>query len=218
MLKLLTPITLAAMLAAAAPLAAQETKPAEEDTAAQPADQAEDTQSQAEPKADEVLDLGQPADSGGLKVGDRYSKEKHGDWDLACVKTEAETDPCELLQVLTGPEGKPMAEISMFRIEQEGAQAVAAATIIVPLETLLPAGLTISVDGAPSKRYNYTFCAPVGCFARIGLTASDIDAFKKGSEAVLALRPAPAPDQLVELKMSLKGFTAGYNAVDVVKE
>jgi hypothetical protein len=34
----------------------------------------------------------------------------------------------------------------------------------------------------------------------------------------MSLRPAPAPDQLVEMKMSLKGFTAGYNVVDVVQQ
>ena len=95
---------------------------------------------------------------------------------------------------------------------------VAGATIIVPLETLLPAALTISVDGAPGKRYNYSFCNPLGCVAQIGLTQADIDTFKGGSEATLALRPAPAPDQLVEMKMSLKGFTAGYNVVDVVQQ
>ena len=112
-----------------------------------------------------------------------------------------------------------MAEVSLFRIDQPGGQAVAGATIIVPLETLLPAALTISVDGAiPGKRYNYSFCNPLGCVAQIGLTQADIDAFKKGSEATLSLRPAPAPDQRIEMKLSLKGFTAGYDVVDVVKQ
>jgi invasion protein IalB len=58
----------------------------------------------------------------------------------------------------------------------------------------------------------------MGCVAQIGLTQGDIDAFKKGQKAVLSLRPAPAPDQVVEMDLSLKGFTAGYNVVDVVKQ
>lgn len=218
MLKSLTPITLAAVLAMTAPLAAQETTAEEagasEETAG--AETGEQTE-QEESTADQLLDLGEPvADS--PKLGERYSKEKHGDWDLACIRTEAETDPCSLLQVLTGPQGNPMAEVSMFRIEQQGGQAVAGATVIVPLETLLPAALTISIDGAPAKRYNYSFCNQLGCVAQIGLTQGDIDAFKKGKEAVLALRPAPAPDQVVEMKLSLSGFTAGYDVVDVVKQ
>ncbi|MEO3476732.1 invasion associated locus B family protein [Phaeobacter sp. CAU 1743] len=204
MIKSLTPIALAAMIATTAPLHAQETQNSGAEAAA--------------PSADQMLDLGQPVDDGTPAIGDRYAKETHGDWDLACIKTETETDPCSLLQILTAPDGNPMAEVSLFRIDQTGGQAVAGATVIVPLETLLPAALTISVDGAPSKRYNYSFCNPLGCVAQVGFTQGDIDAFKKGTEATLSLRPAPAPDQLIELKMSLKGFTAGYNVVDVVSQ
>jgi len=208
MFKSLTPLSLAAMIALTAPLAAQEDGTV--------ADTAGSEAAQPETANEHGLDLGQPVTSG-PKLGDRYSKDKHGDWDLACIRVEADTDPCSLLQVLTDPNGNAMAEFSMFRLGQQGGQAVAAATIIVPLETLLPAALTISIDGAPGKRYNYSFCNPLGCVAKIGLTAADIESFKKGNEAIISLRPAPAPDQIVEMKMSLKGFTAGYNVVDVVQ-
>lgn len=161
------------------------------------------------------LDLGRPvADADAL--GSRYMKESFGDWDLACIRTEAETDPCSLLQIMNGADGNPMAEISMFRLRNAGV-AVAGATVIVPLETLLPAQLTISIDGAPGKRYNYSFCNPVGCVAQIGLTQTDIDAMKAGKEATLSLVPAPAPDRRVDMKLSLNGFTAGYDAVDIVE-
>ena len=212
MFKSLPPLTLAAMLALAAPLAAQENT-----TVAEGSEEPQSETTAEGSTADQVLDLGEPVDAG-PQLGDRYSKEKHGDWDLACVKTEAKTDPCSLLQILTDDNGNPMAEFSLFRIGDQGGQAVAAATVIVPLETLLPAALTISVDGAPGKRYNYSFCSPLGCVAQIGLTASDIDSLKKGNAATLSLRPAPAPDQLIEMKLSLKGFTAGFNVVDVVDQ
>ncbi|MEP4038746.1 invasion associated locus B family protein [Pseudophaeobacter sp.] len=211
MIKSLTPMTLAALMAVTSALSAQESGTAATETSEPVAEASEST-------ADQMLDLGQPVDAGTPQLGDRYAKETHGDWDLACIKTDTETDPCSLLQILTDPNGNPMAEVSLFRIDQPGGQAVAGATIIVPLETLLPAALTISVDGAPGKRYNYSFCNPLGCVAQIGLTQADIDTFKAGGEATLSLRPAPAPDQLVEMKMSLKGFTAGFNVVDVVKQ
>lgn len=213
MIKSLTQLSLAAMFALAAPLAAQDSS-----TVAEP-ESSETTQSEttAETSSDQGLDLGQPVEEE-LKLGERYSKAKHGDWDLACVLTEAETDPCSMLQILRDPNGNPMAEFSLFRLADQGGQAVAAATVIVPLETLLTAALTISVDGAPGKRYNYSFCNTLGCVAQIGLTASDIESFKKGSGAILSLRPAPAPDQLISIKLSLKGFTAGYDIVDVVQQ
>ncbi|KXF89983.1 invasion associated locus B family protein [Phaeobacter inhibens] len=213
MIKSLTSMTLAALMALPLPVMAQDTAGAAETEESQPAAEA----TTEAPKADDVLDLGQPVQDG-PQLGQRYSKETHGDWDLACVKTEEESDPCSLLQIMTDTSGNPMAEFSIFRINQEGSQAVAGATVIVPLETLLPAALTISIDGAPGKRYNYSFCNPMGCVAQIGLTETDISAFKKGKKATLSLRPAPAPDQVINMELSLSGFTAGYNVVDVVKQ
>ena len=109
------PLAAAALMALAVPAAAHE---AADEPAA---------------NADEILDMGQEVAQDGPQPGARYSREKHGDWDMACVKTEAETDPCSMLQMLHGPDGTPMAEVSMFRIDQEGSQAVAGATVIGPI-------------------------------------------------------------------------------------
>ncbi|MCE8511518.1 invasion associated locus B family protein [Ruegeria pomeroyi] len=204
MTKTLITLSAAALLALTGAATAQDTTTPAETAPAQ----------EEQKTADQLLDLGTPAD-GSPQLGQRYSKEKIGDWDMACIKTEGETDPCSMLQILTDAQGNPMAEFSMFRLE-EGGVAVAGATVIVPLETLLPAQLTISIDGAPGKRYNYSFCNPIGCIAQIGLTQADIDAMKKGAKATVSLVPAPAPDQTVSLELSLTGFTASYDKVDVV--
>ena len=205
MQKILSFLPALAVLTLAAPVWAQQSETAEDAPTAESAAGAESQ-----------LDLGQPVGSE-PQLGERYSKAKFGDWDLACIKTEAEVDPCSLLQILNDETGNPVAEFSLFRIAN-GTQAVAGATVIVPLETLLPAQLTIAVDGeAGGKRYNYSFCNPIGCVAQIGLTQEDVDAFKRGNVAKVSLRPAPAPDQLIELEMSLTGFTAGYDEVDIVE-
>lgn len=209
MFKHLSPFAVLAIAAMTVPAFAQQTEEAaanEESAASE----------ESAPTTTPQLDLGQPVTEG-PKLGERYSKEKIGDWDMACIRTEAETDPCSLLQIMRDDSGNPVAEMSLFRIEN-GGQAAAGATILVPLETLLPAQLTVAVDDAPGKRYNYTYCSPVGCAAQIGLTQEDIDTFKKGNSATVTLVPAPAPDQVVSLTLSLKGFTAGYDAVDVVKQ
>ena len=213
MLKTLTPITLAAALALAAPVAAQDSE-AEVQTGQTEAETAEKP---ADATIDQQLDFGEPVE-GESQLGQRYSKEKHGDWDLACVKTDAETDPCTLLQYLKDQNGNSMAEYSLFRLEQEGSQAVAVATLIVPLEVYLPKGILISVDGAASKRYGFRHCAPIGCIAQIALTDSDVKAFKSGKEATIAVTPEPYPNRTVNMTLSLSGFTAGYNVVDVVKQ
>ncbi len=161
------------------------------------------------------LDLGQPVDES-TQVGQRYAKEAFGDWNLTCLKTNLESDPCSLLQQVNGPQDVPMAEFSLFPLP-EGQAAVAGANVIVPLETLLTEQLTISIDGAPAKRYAFSFCDPVGCVAQIGLTQADIDAMQKGSKATLRIVPAPAPDQVLRLEVSLAGFTAGFEAVSALE-
>ena len=62
------------------------------------------------------------------------------------------------------------------------------------------------------------FCNPVGCYARMGLTPEDVNAFKRGSEAVITIVPALAPDQQVKLTLSLSGFTASYGKVSIIEQ
>lgn len=161
------------------------------------------------------LSLGEEVDDT-PKVGEQYISETIGAWQMRCLKTEDGSDPCQMYQLLAEQQGPPVAEFSMFRLP-DGQQAKAGATVIVPLETSLQAQLTISVDGGKGKRYPYSFCNQVGCFARIGLTEQDIEALKRGNEAVLTIVPALAPDQQVIVALSLEGFTASYAKVSVVE-
>ena len=159
--------------------------------------------------ADEDLSMGQaPADG----PGSTYVKEAFNDWELRCVRVETGAEPCQLYQLLKDAQGTSVAEVGLFSLP-EGGEAAAGATIIVPLETLLTAGLRLGVDGAQPKVYPFTFCSQVGCVARVGFTAEEVEGFRKGSKAVMTIVPAVAPDQTVALDISLAGFTAGFEAV-----
>ena len=175
---------------------------------------AEDTTPSA--SVEDQLSLGEPANAE-PQIGQSYVGETIGDWDMRCIRTEQETDPCQMYQLMSDAEGTPVAEISIFRLP-DGGRAVAGATIIVPLETSLPQQLTMSVDGGQARRYPYAFCNQIGCYARVGLTAPEIDAFKRGNSASLTLVPALAPDQTVALTMSLSGFTASFDKTAVVQQ
>lgn len=144
--------------------------------------------------------------------GQTYIVQKFDAWEQRCVKTEDGSDPCQLYQLLKDESGGPVAEISLFDLPA-GSQAAAGATVIAPLETLLTANLQIAIDTSKAKIYPFTFCAPIGCISRIGLTAAEVEQFRKGAGAVMTIVPAVAPDQKVSLNISLKGFTAGYQAV-----
>ena len=42
-----------------------------------------------------------------VAVGQAYKKEDFGAWTLRCVRTEEGVDPCQLFQLLLGPDGSP---------------------------------------------------------------------------------------------------------------
>lgn len=147
-----------------------------------------------------------------IEVGSTYRVSEHGDWELRCIKApEGTKDPCQLYQLLADQDGNSVAEINLFPLAADD-QLAAGATIVTPLETLLTQQVKLAVDGGQAKVYPFTFCTQVGCFARVGFTDGDVAAFKRGNAAKITVVPAQAPDQVVELTMSLKGFTAGLDA------
>lgn len=170
------------------------------------------TTEEAAPEATERAD-GLSLGSEEIGVGDTYVVSTHGDWELRCIKApEGAKDPCQLYQLLADQQGNSVAEVNLFNVTGDE-QLAAGATIVTPLETLLTRNVTISVDGSKAKTYPFTFCTAVGCFSRVGFTAGDVAGFKRGNAAKIVVVPAQAPDQTVELTMSLKGFTAGFDAV-----
>ncbi|MDP4034236.1 MAG: invasion associated locus B family protein [Pseudorhodobacter sp.] len=161
------------------------------------------------------LSLGQevaPADG----PGTMYVAATHGDWEQRCIRTADGSDPCQLYQLLKDKNANPVAEIDIVALP-DGQQAVAGATIIAPLETLLTEQILLQVDSGKGKVYPFTWCSTDGCIARVGFTAAEIAAFKKGVKATITIVPVVAPDQKVVLEVSLKGFTAGYDAVAATK-
>ena len=162
------------------------------------------------------LSMGSPeGDSGEPQVGQTYVADEFGDWQLRCIKSETEKEPCQLYQLLVDAQGNSVAEFSFFDLP-DGGQAVAGATIVTPLETLLTAELRLQVDSGTARRYAYSFCSQIGCFARVGFTQGEVDAFKAGNAATVSIVPASAPKEVVALRLSLSGFTAGVNALTAV--
>ena len=169
----------------------------------------------AEPGIADDLSLGEAA-STEPQLGQTYVSETIGDWNMRCIKTDQEEDPCQMAQLLADGEGNPIAEFSLFRLPDGAQQAKAGATVIVPLETSLQARLAMKVDDEQERFYPFAFCDRVGCYARIGLTDAEVTAFKRGKEATLTIVPFLAQDQKVDIVLSLAGFTAGYDKVSVI--
>jgi invasion protein IalB len=162
------------------------------------------------------------SDNGGLAMGEEvkqvapYFREESGDWKLECLKTGQEQEPCQLFQAAVDPNGNQLSNMRLFKLPEAG-QAVAGAVIAMPLEILLTAQLNMTIDDNPLKRYPFSVCDPLGCYARIGLTQEDIDAFKAGKNVVFEVVPFAAPKERMVVTMSLKGFTAGYAKITTVE-
>jgi len=214
MYDLFKPALLALLLAGGTAMAQETETPAE----APAEDTAVDTQGPAD------LSLGEPVapaapvvptSADEVEIGQPYVPTYFGDWALRCLNAGADRkDPCQLYQLLRDEQNNAVAEISLFPLAP-GGQAAAGATIVVPLETLLTAQLTMSVDGGASRRYPFTFCNAGGCVARVGFTQNEVNQFKRGNNAQLRLVPAAAPDEEVLLTVSLTGFTAAIDATEV---
>jgi invasion protein IalB len=203
-------LALVLALALAAPAVAQTTTTPTNGAGTTPATETPVTD---EDVAKAGISLGEEVDA----VGSTYIKETHGDWQLSCVRSGTAADPCQLYQLMQDDQGNSVAEISIFNLPA-GTQAAAGASIVTPLETLLTAQVTMRVDNGQAKRYPFTLCASMGCIARVGFTEAELNSFRRGNKATFVIVPAMLPDEQVEITMSLKGFTAGYEAVTAAND
>ncbi|MBW7921380.1 MAG: invasion associated locus B family protein [Rubellimicrobium sp.] len=198
-MRLALAIASAALLGLSLPLAAQE--------AATDAPAAGESTS---PVDDLGLDMGSEVDQG-PRAGEFYIRQEFGDWAMRCIALPDQADPCELYQLLHGPDGTAVAELTAFPLPP-GGQATAGLTVVAPLETLLTEGVVLNVDGQNARRYEFSFCNRAGCIARIGLTDAEVAALKRGNRAGLRIVPAADPSHPFDLTVSLTGFTAGMES------
>jgi invasion protein IalB len=137
----------------------------------------------------------------------------HGDWEVRCAPAG---DECFLYQLARDANDSPVAEISIVKLP-EGQEAAAGVTVVTPLGTFLVPGLGMQIDSGQGRQYEFAFCSQVGCFARFGLTTESINAMKRGRAATLRVAAVQAPETPIDLRVSLTGFTAGFDALPVVE-
>jgi invasion protein IalB len=156
-------------------------------------------------------DAGQTAPAAPAAAPAPYVAAEHRDWQVICARIEGqEGETCEIYQLLREtPGGQPIAEISIAALAPTG-DIVAGATITTPLETFLPAGLgfRIGADAEEMRIEAFRVCTVVGCVVRMGLTADEVAAMERGSDAYITIVPFVAVDRPIDIRVSLRGFTA----------
>lgn len=133
----------------------------------------------------------------------------HGAWEIRC---SGESDNCFMYQLLINGEGTPLAEFSMIKLPA-GSEAVAGATVVAPLGTLLTRGLVIQIDENEAQQYPFSWCTRPGCFARFGLTDLLVSNMRSGTDLKVAVFSIADPQKPVEVSASLEGFTAAFEAL-----
>ena len=141
-----------------------------------------------------------------------YIKERFENWTLKCIKPVNSVERCEANQIIFNQKKQPVAEISIIKLPK-GQVAAAAATIIVPLETILSEGLVLAIQELEPKKYQFKFCNSLGCYSQIGLTDNEVDALKRKAKASIFLKHISSGDQQIVIPMSLDGFTKTFSNV-----
>ena len=158
------------------------------------------------------LSLGKPLETL-REPGEIYLAGNKGDWNVRCITgNPGEADRCEIQQLLFINENTPIADISIFKLPA-GEIAVAAANVMVPLETLLTKKFRISFSEESKKEFPYSFCNKNGCLVRMGLLEEDIEAMKKGVSSEISITHISKPDSAINLSLSLDGFTAAFEII-----
>jgi invasion protein IalB len=141
-----------------------------------------------------------------------------GDWVERCTPTPppgasppapGEQNVCFIMQqVMDQNTQRPLLKITVGFF---GQQRQVGAVIAMPLGVPLARGLEISVDGKEVRTVPFQICRRDGCQAYMLMDDAAVGAFKAGSQA--QARVASAEDEAINLPISLKGFTAGFGAI-----
>lgn len=133
-----------------------------------------------------------------------------GDWRARCVTPPgAIRHQCSIQFRVFNKE--PRRQVLNVTIGFFGKNRAPGAVFNVPIGVYLPAGLTLSVPGAQIVRIVYDQCTPKACRAPLVLTPEMIAAMKKAERGDVTIQDSRRKP--VKLPLSLKGFTAGYDAL-----
>lgn len=145
---------------------------------------------------------------------------QHGDWVLQCEdeptdgQNEAAEKPgraCGMVQTARSEERQNVAlTLVLMRSEQEGKQ-VTMMRVMAPIGVYLPTGVALEIDGAAVGRVPFTRCLPQVCIAFAEASPPTLEKLRKGGKANFIIYEAPGLG--INLQLSLKGFTAGHDAL-----
>ncbi|MEK9904863.1 MAG: invasion associated locus B family protein [Rhodospirillales bacterium] len=132
---------------------------------------------------------------------------QNGDWTMKCGDVPNGGRLCEMTQVINNPrDGKPVMQAAVIKPPGERGALL---RFIAPLGIWLRPGISLSIDGAQAQQMDFAFCLRQGCIAQMPLSEALVNSMKRGSAGTVTLQNIRR--QKLEFKISLSGFTAGYD-------
>lgn len=141
------------------------------------------------------------------------AKPEHGkkfkDWTVVCEELpNLKQTICNIFQNVTNKDDKVVMQIAVgYPPNSTDAQAL----VTLPLGVLLPPGLEFKGGDAEAVRVPYGVCVQNGCIAIVKMTDEVIKGMKSGSKG--SIKFAAAKQKIIEIPISLNGFTAAFNSL-----
>ena len=138
-------------------------------------------------------------------------RETHGDWEIRCI---SQSD-CVMTQMHQRSANSADAVFTVVKpnglTDANGAPITAFAEIVVPLGVYLPGGLGLKVDANPARAAPFERCIDEGCVVRAPISSGMVDAMRQGSTVNIVI--FGAPEKPIQIPISLRGFTAAFDAI-----
>jgi invasion protein IalB len=138
-----------------------------------------------------------------------------GDWRFKCSPKLIKNNICFMYQPLSDS-SRVIAEVRIRNLV-DGRKAAAGVDVWMPQGTLLPAGVTMRVNGTNPKSYPISLCGASGCLSRFGITKAELASYKSSKFVTIAIRAANEPNKEIVMRMSSTGFTKAYEKLTPVK-
>ena len=134
---------------------------------------------------------------------------KFKDWTVVCEKMPSTGEKiCNIFQNVTNDKKKVVLQVAIgYRPGSSEVQAL----FTLPLGILLQPGIEFKGGTAKAVRIPFSVCVKNGCVAITKLESATVKGMKAGDKG--SVKFAAAQKQILEIPVSLSGFTAAFNSL-----
>lgn len=148
-----------------------------------------------------------PSSTANAATGHPDVSETFGDWRYLC-ETRDSGRMCVLAQhQIVKTSGQTVLNVEFTPLADGRIRSL----FTLPFGVLLPAGVTLQVDGQQLGRLQYRACFPTGCVAGLDWDASLLTKLRAAKEFKVLVQVDDAQSRTLALNVDLKGIGQGLN-------